>query len=97
MSHPMTRFGLLVAALTAAFLCVSIVLTPAFAGDTVIATVVAHDRLAHRVVLSDKSVVTYDASKTVIDGALKAGDRVRITFAGPEGEMSTILAVRKVD
>ena len=69
--------------------------TPAFAGSFK-GTIVAHDRVAHRLVLDDKSVVTYDPAKIKLPDDLKAGDVVEVDFSGAEGDMATVNSISVV-
>ena len=58
---------------------------PAFA-DSVTSTVVANDRVANRLVLSDNSVYSYDPEVVEIPESLTAGDQVEIDFESSEEE-----------
>lgn len=68
---------------------------PASAG-TFTSKVVAHDRVASRIVVEDMSVVQYDES-TEMPEELNAGDRVEVEFTGSEGQMDKIVAVKVVE
>lgn len=70
---------------------------PAGAADTLSGEVLAHDRVAHVIVLEDKSVVTYNPAKVTVPETLAAGDQVEISFTGGEGERGTILSITIAD
>lgn len=58
---------------------------PAFA-DSVTSTVVAYDRVANRLVLSDNSVYSFDPADVQMPESLTAGDEVEIDFESSEEE-----------
>ena len=58
---------------------------PAFA-DSVTSTVVAYDRVANRLVLSDNSVYSFDPAGVQMPESLTAGDEVEIDFESSEEE-----------
>jgi len=58
---------------------------PAFA-DSVKSTVVAYDRVANRLVLSDNSVYLFDPAGVEMPDSLTAGDEVEIDFDSSEEE-----------
>lgn len=59
---------------------------PAFA-DSATGKVAAFDRVAHRVVLDDKSIFSFDPAIVAVADSLNAGDEVKIdyTAAGDDG------------
>jgi hypothetical protein len=67
---------------------------PAAAGS-VTSEIVAHDRVAHVIVLKDSSVLSYNAKTTMPDD-LKQGDKVEVEFEGSEGDQSIIVSVQRV-
>ena len=58
---------------------------PAFA-DSVKSTVVAYDRVAGRLVLSDNSVYSFDPAVVEMPDSLTAGDEIEIDFESSEEE-----------
>lgn len=64
---------------TAAATAVLLSTIPALAGE-VTSTVIAHDRVAHRVVLVDKSVFSYNPTAVQVPDTLDAGDEVKIEY-----------------
>lgn len=60
------------------------------AQDVTQGTVLAHDRMAHTLVLSDRTVWALELLKTALPAGLKAGDRVQIEYEGDEDGVSTI-------
>ena len=58
---------------------------PAIA-DSVTGTVVAYDRVANRLVLSDNSVYSFDPAGVEMPDSLTAGDEVEIDFESSEEE-----------
>ena len=58
---------------------------PTFA-DSVKSTVVAYDRVAGRLVLSDNSVYSFDPAVVEMPDSLTAGDEVEIDFESSEEE-----------
>ena len=88
-------------------LAVTLLATPAIAllavpfaapalADEVTGTVVAHDRVAHRVIMDDRTIYEYDPAKTVLPRAILAGDRIRIDFRGGEDGIEAIDAIEIV-
>jgi len=73
----------LLAAVAASAIALSAV--PAFA-DSVTGTVVAYDRVAGRLVLSDNSVYLFDPAVVEMPDSLTAGDEVEIDFESSEEE-----------
>jgi hypothetical protein len=74
---------------------VSAISTAAFADQTS-GEILAYDRLANIIVLTDNSVWTLDA-KTLVPSGLKAGDRVTLTFAsdGDNGAKPATALIRE--
>lgn len=68
---------------------------PALA-DEVTGTVVAHDRVAHRVIMDDRTVYEYDPATTELPRAILAGDTVRIDFTGGEDGIESIQRIEIV-
>lgn len=68
---------------------------PALA-DEVEGTVVAHDRLAHRVIMDDRTIYEYNPATTELPRAILAGDRVRIDFRGGEDGIESITSIEIV-
>ena len=81
--------------LTTLALAVSFFAAPALAG-TFKGEILAHDRVAHRIVMEDKSIVTYDPAKIKLPDDLKAGDMVEVEFSGAEGDMAVVSSVKVV-
>ena len=74
---------------------ITVPVAPALA-DEVEGTVVAHDRLAHRVIMDDRTIYEYDPAKTVMPRAILAGDRVRIDFRGGEDGIEAVTEIEIV-
>ena len=81
----------LVGALAAALLA-----APALA-DEVTGTVVAHDRVAHRVIMDDRTIYEYDPAGTELPRAILAGDTIRITYRGGEDGIEAIQRIEIVE
>ena len=73
-----------------------VIAAPAFA-DEVEGTVLAHDRVAHRVVMSDRSIYEYNAETTELPRAILAGDRIKITYRGGEDGIEAIQRIEIVE
>ena len=69
---------------------------PALA-DEVEGTVLAHDRVAHRVVMNDRSIYEYNAETTELPRAILAGDRIKITYRGGEDGIESIQKIEIVE
>jgi len=65
------------------------------AADMVQGEVGAHDRVAHAVVLKDKTVLSY-TDKTGLPEDLKQGDKVEVEFQGSEGDMAQIVSIKLI-
>ena len=67
--------------------------------DSVTDTVIAHDRVAHRLVLKDKTVYTYDPAIVSMPETVSVGDEVTVDFtsAGDDGmvQINSITIVSK--
>ena len=72
------------------------VAAPALA-DEVEGTVLAHDRVAHRVVMNDRSIYEYNAETTELPRAILAGDRIKITYRGGEDGIEAIQKIEIVE
>ena len=68
---------------------------PALA-DEVEGTVVAHDRLAHRVIMDDRTIYEYDPATTTLPRAILAGDRIRIDYRGGEDGVEAVTSIEIV-
>lgn len=80
---------LIIAAALAAIVGPAVVAVPALA-DEVTGTVVAHDRVAHRVIMEDRTIYEYDPATTELPRAILAGDTVRVTYRGGEDGIEAI-------
>ena len=74
---------------------IAVTAAPALA-DEVEGTVVAHDRLAHRVIMDDRTIYEYNPETTKVPRAILAGDRVRIDFRGGEDGIESIQSIEIV-
>jgi len=76
--------NILLPALASSAILVSAV--PALA-DSVTSKVIAHDRVAHRVILADKTVFTYDPAVVSMPETVSTGDEVTVEYqsAGDDG------------
>lgn len=70
-------------------------LTTAAMAGTFTSTVVAHDRVANRIVLEDKSIVQY-GKDTELPAEVNAGDRIEVEYTGAEGQMDQIVRISLV-
>ena len=81
-------------------LAVSVALGTLLAGTAVAGTfkskVVAHDRVANRIVVQDLSIVQYDKDTEVSD-EVKVGDSIEVVFSGSEGQMDKIVKITVVE
>lgn len=75
-------------------LCACALLATAAHAGTFKGKILAHDRVAHRIVMEDKSVVVYDPAKVQLPDDLKAGDMVEVDFSGAEGDMATVNSIK---
>lgn len=62
-------------------------------GDTSHGTVLAHDRKANTLVLTDRTVWALEQLKSPLPAGLKAGDRVEIEYEGDEDGVSSITRI----
>jgi hypothetical protein len=85
--YPMSR---LVAAVAASAIFLSA--APAIASN-VKGTVVAYDRVAKRLVLSDKTVFSIEADSAEVPDSLTAGDEVEIDFESGEDGVDKINSI----
>lgn len=84
--------------LTLAAVALALATVPAVAADNFIGEVLAHDRVAHRIVLDDKTIVTYDPATVSVPQDLAAGDKVEVVFGGgEEGDFSDIQTIERVE
>ena len=79
-----------------AFAAATAVLAAPALADEVEGTVVAHDRLAHRVIMEDRAIYEYDPASTALPRAILAGDRVRIDFTGGEDGITSVESIEIV-
>lgn len=64
------------------------------AADVTDGTVLAHDRKANILVLSDKTVWALEALKSTLPAGLKAGDRITIEYQSDEEGVSEIYNIK---
>ena len=64
--------------------------------DETSGVVVAHDRVAHRVIMEDRAIYQYDPAKTVLPRAILAGDTIRIDYRGGEDGIEAINSIEIV-
>ena len=83
--------------LSAAALCALLIAAPmASAEDIAEGSIVAIDRKAKVMVLSDRSAWALELSKSEVPGGLKAGDRVQIRYDSDEEGVSAINSISKL-
>ena len=88
-------FAIAAPTLATTTLAATMLAAPALADETT-GTVVAHDRVAHRVIMNDRSVYQYNPETTKLPRAILAGDRVRIDYRGGEDGIEAINAIEIV-
>ena len=70
---------------------------PLHAADLIDGTVLAHDRVANIIVLSDKSVWPLDSLQTSLPEDLVAGERIEISYESNEDdEVNLIHSVQRL-
>lgn len=68
---------------------------PALALETT-GTVVAHDRVAHRLVMQDRTSYQYNPETTELPRAILAGDVIKISYRGGEDGVESISRIEIV-
>ena len=82
---------------TAAALALALASSPALAADEIDGTVLAFDRVARVLVMSDKSVIPLDNVQSELPEDLVAGDKVAVKYGSDEDGVSIVYSIERID